>query len=58
MNVLPAGRAVELLPGWEPRPVFGHQAFAIWLPHRYQPTRVCVVLDFLSDRAASFLSQK
>ncbi|SDF12335.1 transcriptional regulator, LysR family [Massilia sp. PDC64] len=53
-----AGRAVELLPGWEPRPVFGHQAFAIWLPHRYQPTRVRVVLDFLSDRLASFLSQK
>ncbi|MFS2026360.1 LysR family transcriptional regulator [Massilia sp. CT11-137] len=53
---LDAGRAVRLLPEWEPRPVFGHQAFAIWLPHRYQPPRVRVVLDFLSDRLPRQLS--
>jgi DNA-binding transcriptional LysR family regulator len=47
---LEAGRAVRLLPGWEPKPVFGHQAFAIWLPHRYQPPRVRVVLDFLATK--------
>lgn len=45
---LEAGRAVQLLPEWEPKPVLGHQAFAIWLPHRHQPTRVRAVPDFLS----------
>jgi DNA-binding transcriptional LysR family regulator len=56
---LAAGRAVELLRGWQPKPVFGHQACAIWLPHRYLPARVRVVLDFLSDRLASeFMPQK
>jgi DNA-binding transcriptional LysR family regulator len=55
---LVAGRAVELLPDWQAKPVFGHQAFAIWLPHRYQPTRVRVVLDFLSGRLVDSLPKK
>lgn len=36
---LAAGRAVRLLLEWKAVPVFGHQAFAIWLPHCYRPAR-------------------
>jgi DNA-binding transcriptional LysR family regulator len=49
---LAAGRLKRLLPGWTPRPPFGNQAYAVWLPERRLTPKVRACVDFLLERLA------
>lgn len=50
---LQAGRLVELLPGWTPRPPFGTTVHLLRLPSRYTPAKVRAFTSFLAGRLAA-----
>ena len=50
---LRAGRLVELLPGWTPRPPFGTTVHLLRLPSRFTPAKVRAFTDFLAGKLAA-----
>lgn len=47
---LRAKRLRILLPEWKPQGMYGTAVHAIWLPHRYMPSKLRVFLDFLIEQ--------
>jgi DNA-binding transcriptional LysR family regulator len=47
---LRAKRLRVLLPQWKPQSMYGTAVYAVWLPHRYMPSKLRVFLDFLIEQ--------